>query len=137
MDLTHEALKMAGALALVILVLLGGLAWVRRTFGESPGKGGEPLMRVLGGLRVGTGKQIMLVDVAGEVLVLGTTAREMILLTKITDEDRTSRVRSLANPVVGRIGAWVGQWSQSSSSSEKNESDSLSHTSSVRIPKCS
>ena len=137
MDLTHEALKMAGALALVILVLLGGLAWVRRTFGESPGKGGEPLMRVLGGLRVGTGKQIMLVDVAGEVLVLGTTAREMILLTKITDEDRTSRVRSLANPVVGRIGAWVGQWSQSSSSSEKNESDSLSHTSSVRIPKYS
>jgi len=137
MDLTHEALKMAGALALVILVLLGGLAWVRRTFGESPGKGGEPLMRVLGGLRVGTGKQIMLVDVAGEVLVLGTTAREMILLTKITDEDRTSRVRSLANPVVGRIGAWVGQWSQSSSSSEKNESDSLSHTSSVRMPKCS
>jgi flagellar biogenesis protein FliO len=137
MDLTHEALKMAGALALVILVLLGGLAWVRRTFGESPGKGGEPLMRVLGGLRVGTGKQIMLVDVAGEVLVLGTTAREMILLTKITDEDRTSRVRSLANPVVGRIGAWVGQWSQSSSSSEKNESDSLSHTSSVRIAKCS
>ena len=94
-------------------------------------------MRVLGGLRVGTGKQIMLVDVAGEVLVLGTTAREMILLTKITDEDRTSRVRSLANPVVGRIGAWVGQWSQSSSSSEKNESDSLSHTSSVRIAKCS
>jgi flagellar biogenesis protein FliO len=135
MDLTHEALKMAGALALVILVLLCGLALVRRTFGESPGKGGEPLMRVLGGLRVGTGKQIMLVDVAGEVLVLGTTAREMTLLTKITDEDRTSRVRSLANPVVGRIGAWVGQWSQSSS--EKNESNSLSHTTSVRMPKCS
>ena len=66
MDLTHEALKMAGALALVICVLLGGLAWVRRTFGESPGKDGEPLMRVLGGLRVGTGKQIMLLDVAGE-----------------------------------------------------------------------
>ena len=92
-------------------------------------------MRVLGGLRVGAGKQIMLVDVAGEVLVLGTTAREMTLLTKITDEDRTSRARSLANPVVGRIGAWVGQWSQLSP--EKNESDSLSHTSSVSMPKCS
>ena len=66
-------------------------------------------MRVLGGLRVGTGKQIMLVDVAGEVLVLGTTAREMTLLTKITDEERASRMRSLANPVAGRIGALV--WS--------------------------
>ena len=39
MDLTHEALKMAGALALVVMVLLGGLAWVRRTFGELPGQG--------------------------------------------------------------------------------------------------
>jgi len=135
MDLTHEALKMAGALALVVLVLLSGLAWVRRTFGEIPGKGGEPLMRVLGGLRVGDGKQIMLVDVAGEILVLGTTAKEMTLLTKITDEDRTNQVRSLANPVAGRIGAWLGQWA--ATGSEKNESGSVSHTSFLRIFKCS
>lgn len=126
---------MAGALALVVLVLLCGLAWVRRAFGEIPGKDGEALMRVLGGLRVGTGKQILLVDVAGEVLVLGATAKEMTLLTKITDEERTRRVRSLTNPVVGRIGAWVGQWSQVSSG--KNESECLSQTSPVRMSKCS
>ncbi len=135
MDLTHEALKMAGALALVVLVLLGGLAWVRRTFGESPGNGGEPLMRVLGGLRVGTGKQIMLVDVAGEVLVLGTTAKGLTLLTKITDENRASRVRLLANPIVGRIGTWLGQRSQKETG--KNSSESLSQTSTVGISKCS
>ncbi len=135
MDLTHEALKMAGALALVVLVLLGGLAWVRRTFGESPGNGGEPLMRVLGGLRIGTGKQIMLVDVAGEVLVLGTTAKDLTLLTKITDENRASRVRLLANPIVGRIGTWLGQWSQKETG--KNSSESLSQTSTVGISKCS
>ncbi len=92
-------------------------------------------MRVLGGLRLGTGKQIMLVDVAGEVLVLGTTAKEMTLLTKITDEDRAARVRSIANPVVGRLGAWVGQWSQSNS--EKQKSASLSHRSSIGMSKCS
>ena len=51
MDLTHEALKMAGALALVILVLL---VWVglgpTYAFGETSWKGErEPLMRVLGG----------------------------------------------------------------------------------------
>ncbi len=135
MDLTHEALKMAGALAVVVSVLLGGLAWVRRTFGETPGIGGEPLMRVLGGLRVGTGKQIMLVDVAGEVLVLGTTAREMTLLTKITDEERASRMRSLANPVAGRIGAWVGQWTQTGR--EKTKVHSFSPSASARITKCS
>jgi len=92
-------------------------------------------MRVLGGLRLGTGKQIMLVDVAGEVLVLGTTAKEMTLLTKITDEKRVNQVRLLADPVVGRIGAWLGQWSPKSS--QNNGSESLSHTSVVTVSKCS
>ena len=118
MDLTHEALKMAGALALVVMVLLGGLAWVRRMFGELPGQGGGPVMRVLGGLRLGTGKHIMLVEVASEVLVLGTTAREMTLLTKITDEAGVNRVRSLADPVAGRLGAWIGQWKPESRTTE-------------------
>jgi len=134
MDLTYEAFKMAGALALVVLVLLCGLAWVRRTFGEVPGLGGEPVMRVLGGLRVGTGKQIMLVEVAGEVLVLGTTAREMTLLTKITDEERTSQMRAQANPVASRIGSWIGQWAHPGSN--KTESSSLSQASPARISKC-
>lgn len=134
MDLTHEALKMAGSLVLVVGVLLLGLAWVRRMFGETPGIGGEPLMRVLGGLRVGTGKHIMLVDVAGEVLVLGTTAKDMTLLTKITDEERANRMREGANPVAGRIGAWVGQWTQTGS--EKNDAHAVSQTSPARISKC-
>jgi len=135
MDLTHEALKMAGALALVVLVLLTGMAWVRRTFGESLGKDGEPVMRVLGGLRVGTGKQIVLVDVAGEVLVLGTTAKEMMLLTKITDEQRVKQVRLLSNPVAGRMGAWLGQWAQKNI--QRTESESLAQRSVVSIPKSS
>ncbi len=135
MDLTHEALKMAGALALVVLVLLGGLALVRRIFGETSGLGGEPLMRVLGGLRVGAGKQVMVIDVAGEVLVLGTTAREMTLLTKITDQERASRMRSLANPVVGRIGTWLGQWG--TTNSEKQKASCMSQSSSTRITECS
>ena len=133
MDLTHEALKMAGALTLVVLILLAGLAWVRRTFGESLGANGEPIMRVLGGLRVGTGKQIMLVDVAGEVLVLGTTAKEMMLLTKITDETRVNQVRLLADPLAGRMGTWLGQWS--GKTTRNNESESFSHRSAVSIPK--
>jgi flagellar biogenesis protein FliO len=112
MDLTHEALKMAGALALVVLVLFGGLAWVRRTFAELPGKSGDPVMRILGGLRVGTGKHIMLVEVAGEVLVLGTTARDMTLLTTVAEADRIDRLRSITNPLAGPLSTWLGQWSR-------------------------
>lgn len=135
MDFTHEALKMAGSLAVVIIILLAGLAWVRRTFGEIPGNGGEPLMRVLGGLRVGTGKQIMLVDVAGEVLVLGTTAKDMTLLTTITDQERTTRMRGLANPVASQIGSWLGYWRKTHS--EKGQPGVASNSSSVRMTKCS
>ncbi|MDH5296255.1 MAG: flagellar biosynthetic protein FliO, partial [Nitrospirota bacterium] len=87
----------------------------RRTFGEVPGKTGDPVMRILGGLRVGAGKQIMLVEIAGEVLVLGTTARELTLLTTIVDADRIHRLRSIANPVVGRLGVWLGQWNRQTS----------------------
>ncbi len=135
MDLTYEAFKMAGALAVVVLILLGGLAWVRRTFGESPGFGGDPVMRVLGGLRIGAGKHIMLVDVAGEVLVLGTTAKDVTLLTKITDEARTGPMRAQANPVANRIGTWVGQWTRQDG--EKTAPSSLVQSSPVRITKCS
>lgn len=133
MDLTHEAFKMAGTLALVVVVLLGGLVWVRRTFGELPGKSGEPVMRILGGLRVGTGKHIMLVEVAGEVLVLGTTAREMTLLMTIADADRIERLRSIANPIVGRLGAWCGQWTRQAF--EKSEGRSVTSESSIRMSK--
>lgn len=134
MDLTHEALKMAGALALVVVVLLGGLAWVRRTFGELPGKSGDPVMRILGGLRVGTGKQIMLVEIAGEVLVLGTTARELTLLTTIGEADRIHRLRSIANPVVGRLGMWLGQWNRQTS--EKTVPDSFITKPANTMSKC-
>ncbi len=110
MDFTHEALKMAGALALVVVVLLVGLAWVRRLFGEIPGQEGQAVLQILGGLRLGTGKQIMLIEVAGEILVLGTTPREMTLLTKISDDQRVHQVRSIAPVGVGGMNSWLGQW---------------------------
>ena len=113
MDLAHEALKMAGALALVVVLLLGGLVWVRR---------------------VGAGKQIMLVEIAGEVLVLGTTAREMTLLTTIADADRIHRLRSIANPVVGRLGVWFGQWNRQVS--EKAVAGSFTTKSPIDMSKC-
>ena len=133
MDLTHEALKMAGTLALVVLVLLGGLAWVRRAFGELPGRSGDPVMRILGGLRVGTGKHIMLVEVAGEVLVLGTTAREMTLLTTVADAGRIDRLRSIGNPLVGPLGSWLGQWTRQAF--EKSEREAVTSGPSIRMSK--
>ena len=110
MDFGHEVVKMAGALALVVVMLLGGLAWVRRTFGEVAGASGEPVMRVMGGLRLGAGKHIMLVEVAGEVLVLGSTNRDLTLLTRIEDEHRIARLRMAAHPLLNPLAAWMEAW---------------------------
>lgn len=115
MDFTHEALKMAGAFALVVVVLLGGVAWIRRVFGDPAGSPGDPVMRILGGLRLGTGKQIMLVEMADEILVLGMTARDMTLLTTIEDRDRIHRLRTIASPVAGGVGVFLGQWTRQAS----------------------
>ena len=110
MDFMQEALNMAGALALVILLLLAGLAWVRRTFGKLGDHEGNAVLRVLGGLRVGTGKQILLVEVGREVLVLGTTAREMTLLTRIVDETQVARLQSLTYPLANKLDNLMGGW---------------------------
>ena len=110
MDFGHEVLKMAGALALVVLILLVSLAWVRRTFGEVAGQTGEPVMRVMGGLRLGAGKHIMLVEIAGEVLVLGSTNRDLTLLTRIEDEQRIARLRTTTHPMLNTLESWLVAW---------------------------
>ena len=110
MDFGHEIIKMTGALALVVLLLLVILVWARRTFGEAGAASGEPVMRVMGGLRLGAGKQIVLVEVAGEVLVLGTTNREMTLLTRIKDEKRIASLRTSTHSMLNTLDSWMTTW---------------------------
>ena len=122
MDFGHEVVKMAGALALIIIMLLAGLAWVRRTFGEVGGQSGEPILRVMGGLRLGAGKQILLVEVAGEVLVLGSTHRDLTLLTRIEEEHRIARLRSMTHPMLNTVEAWMSAWKSKTPHSRQHAS---------------
>ena len=93
MDFADQALKMAGALSAVVALLLGGVFLLKRFLGEGQCHLGKSMLRLMGGLRLGQGKSIMLVEVAGEVLVLGTTTRDVTLLTRVTDEDRVEQLR--------------------------------------------
>lgn len=97
MDLAAEALKMAGALASVLVMLLGGTFVVKRMMGDSSGSG-LPRFRVLGNLRLGPGKGILLVEVAGEVLVLGSTSRDLTVLTRVRDAERVEQLRTIGFP---------------------------------------
>lgn len=93
MDFATEALKMAGALIAVLVLMGGAAALVKRYLGGDGGIGGAPALRVVGGLRLGPGKSVILVELAGEVLVLGATAKDLTLLTKVDDPHRIAQLR--------------------------------------------
>jgi len=93
MDFATEALKMTGALIAVLVLMGGAAALARRYLGGTGGLGGVSALRVVGGLRLGPGKSLILVELAGEVLVLGATAKELTLLTKVDDPHRIEQLR--------------------------------------------
>ena len=110
MDLTAEALKMAGALV-VVLLLMGGALWVVKWFlGHQQTQVGTPELRLLGGLRLGPGKAVMLVDIAGEVLVLGATSKELTLLTSVKEADRVERLTPKSTGTFAGLNTLAGGW---------------------------
>ncbi|MGB0909859.1 MAG: flagellar biosynthetic protein FliO [Nitrospirales bacterium] len=104
MDFADQALKMAGALGVVVTLLLGGTFLLKRFMGENPTHLGQSILRLVGGLRLGQGKAIMLVEVAGEVLVIGSTTRDLTLLTRVTDTARVEQLRETSSQAVGGLG---------------------------------
>ena len=85
-DLWESLFRTASALA-VVLVLMGIVAvTVRRVMGGRLGiAGGRPLVRVVASGYIAPRKTIALVSVAGEYLVVGTTATDLVPLGRIND----------------------------------------------------
>lgn len=85
-DLWEGLLRTVSALA-VVLVLMGIVAvTVRRSMGRRwGGIGGRPLIQVLASSYIAPRKTIALVSVAGEYLIVGTTATDLVPLGRIGD----------------------------------------------------
>lgn len=85
-DLWESLFRTVSALA-IVLVLMGIVAvTVRRLMGQRLGiAGGRPLVRVLASGYIAPRKTIALVAVAGEYLIVGTTATDLVPLGRITD----------------------------------------------------
>ena len=94
-ELVPSSLKMLSMLALVLgimfLLFFGFKKYVLKNtmFG-----GGEKLVNVLGSGFLGPKKNIVLVEVAGEVLVLGMSQDNISLLTNITDPEKIEEIKS-------------------------------------------
>jgi flagellar protein FliO/FliZ len=85
-DLWESLFRTVSALA-IVLVLMGIVAvTVRRLMGQRLGiAGGRPLVQVLASGYIAPRKTIALVSVAGEYLIVGTTATDLVPLGRISD----------------------------------------------------
>ncbi len=79
---------------------------VKRFMGDQGIVGGGPAIRLMGGLRLGPGKSVVLVELAGEVLVLGSTSKELTLLTRIEDAHRIELLRPSSGVTFPKFGRW-------------------------------
>jgi flagellar protein FliO/FliZ len=97
-DLWESLFRTVSALA-IVLVLMGIVAvTVRRLMGQRLGiAGGRPLIRVLASSYIAPRKAIALVSVAGEYLIVGTTATDLVPLGRISDSSELRELLALAS----------------------------------------
>ncbi|MDK2744034.1 MAG: flagellar biosynthetic protein FliO [Nitrospira sp.] len=97
-DLWESLFRTVSALA-VVLVLMGVAALaVRRLMGHRLGiTGGRPLVQVLASGYIAPRKTVSLVSVAGEYLIIGTTATDLVPLGRVSDSAQLREL--LASPI--------------------------------------
>ena len=89
MDFYESVLRTVSALA-VVLALMVLLAWVLRRFGRTVwmGTGQPPLIQVVATTSLGPRKAVSLVSVGDEMLIVGSSANELVDLGRVRDPAR-------------------------------------------------
>ncbi len=95
-SLFFSFIKMISALA-VVLGLMIGAAWCLKKVGAKTGMGvpDGQLIRIVSSSYIGPKNSIVIVDVLGELLVVGISGSQMTLLTSISDEGRLNKMREM------------------------------------------
>lgn len=94
-DFWDSFLRMASALALVLALIAGLVALVRRFAGTrlfAPVT--APIVQVLGSGYICPRKTISLVSVAGEFLIVGATPTDLVSFGRITDQEQVRELLS-------------------------------------------
>jgi len=99
MEMWESVVRMVSALGIVLALILGLLAIARSTVGRRflP-VGGAPIVQILGSGPLGARKHVMVVAVAGEVFILGTTQTDLVPLGKVTDPEQVKRLMANVAP---------------------------------------
>jgi len=96
-------LKMISALALVLGIMIG-LAFLVRRFFQQTGMATPDgsAITILTVKYLGPKSSIMIVDILGEVVVIGVSNQQMSYLTTIDDEAALAKLKSLSRRGVGQ-----------------------------------
>jgi flagellar protein FliO/FliZ len=100
MDIGESFIRMIAALAVVLGLMIIVAFLARRFLSGRLLPGPEvPLIRVVSTACLGPRKTISLVDVAGELFVIGATSTDLVGLVRITDQERVRRAVSSTSSV--------------------------------------
>ncbi len=88
--------KMLSALAIVLGILVGGAFYVKRFFLQTASDSGDgTAINVLATRYLGPKSSIMLIDVLGQVVVVGVSNNQMSFITTISDPDAREKIKGL------------------------------------------
>jgi flagellar protein FliO/FliZ len=126
-DLWDSLLRTASALT-IVLGLMGVLAWAARRLlsGRMGMAGAGPLVQVVASGYVGPRKTISIVSVAGDYLIVGTTATDLVHLGRVQDPARVTALladapSSPAAPADG--GFTLAAWLRRATSAARDKKD--------------
>lgn len=93
MDFWESVFRMLSALAVVLALMLLVVAIARRVMGARTLRRPEaPLVQVISTGYLGPRKTISIVSVAGDLLIVGTTATDLIPLGRVRNTERLGRL---------------------------------------------
>jgi flagellar protein FliO/FliZ len=92
MELWESVVRMGSALAVVLGLMLLLVVIARRLNLKGVLEPAQATVRVLGSGAVGPRKSILLVSVAGECLIVGSTANDLVPLGRIEDRAQVERL---------------------------------------------
>jgi flagellar protein FliO/FliZ len=95
-DTFQSIIRIFSALAIVMGLIFLFLFILKRILGNF--KGSSKLIRTITIFPVAPKKYISLLDVAGEIIVIGITSQQISMLCKVEDKDSISMIRSQMIP---------------------------------------
>jgi flagellar protein FliO/FliZ len=90
--------KMLFALALVLGLMIGAMYFIKKILhSNAPEMDRGSLIRILASRYLGPKNSILVVDIAGEVIVVGLSNSQLTMLTTISDKEALDMLRNIQN----------------------------------------